>query len=227
MVDWWPNDERFVGAEHLDATFVEAYDSKAQFDPTDDIDLLVRHGLARNATVIDLGAGTGTFAAAAAETGATVIAVDPSPAMAEAIRSKSGFYPNLVVVEAGMLSYQHDGEPVDFVYSRNALHQLPEFWKVIALQRIAQLLTDGGLFLLRDIVYDIPPHEIVPTIDGWLAAAPSDPASGYTRADLRTHIMSEYSTFSWLLESALQRTGFEIVHKSVRRSVYATYLCRR
>lgn len=48
------------------------------------------------------------------------------------------------VVEAGLLSYEHAGTLVDAVHTRNALHQLPDAFKAIALHRIARLLRPGG-----------------------------------------------------------------------------------
>ena len=36
---------------------------------------------------------------------------------------------NIECVQAGFLSYQHTGSPADAVFTRNALHQVPEFWK--------------------------------------------------------------------------------------------------
>jgi len=38
---------------------------------------------------------------------------------------------NVEPVQAGFLTYQHVGE-ADFVYSRFALHHLPDFWKAVA-----------------------------------------------------------------------------------------------
>lgn len=85
MEDWWPDDIRFAGAEHLDAEFVAGYDTKARFDPASDVALLQRYGLDDDSTLIDLGAGTGTLSVAVAATGASVVAIDPSPAMVDAI----------------------------------------------------------------------------------------------------------------------------------------------
>jgi SAM-dependent methyltransferase len=45
------------------------------------------------------------------------------------------------------------GEPPHVVYSRNALHHLPDVWKAVALRRIADMLRPGGAFVLRDTVY--------------------------------------------------------------------------
>ena len=85
--------------------------------------------------VVDIGAGTGQFVIAAAPHVRQVIAVDVSPVMLSALEAnvaRSGHH-NVQCVLGGFLSYQHAVEPTDFVYSRWALHHLPDFWKSIAL----------------------------------------------------------------------------------------------
>lgn len=42
---------------------------------------------------------------------------------------------NVECGQAGFLSYHYQGDPVEFVYSRNALHHLPDYWKELALER--------------------------------------------------------------------------------------------
>src|SRR6185437_8356888 len=128
----------FAGPEHLDPAYVAGYDRKAAFDPADDVAVLRSHGLDNDSTVIDFGAGTGTFALAVAPYCRRVIAVDVSPAMLSALRPKAASTAavNIAPVQAGFLSYAHDGGPVEAVYSRNALHHLPDLWKAIALRRM-------------------------------------------------------------------------------------------
>ena len=60
---------------------MSTYTAKAGFDPTDDIDALVALGLDGESTIVDLGAGTGTFTVAAAAVAGRVVAVDVSPPM--------------------------------------------------------------------------------------------------------------------------------------------------
>ena len=134
---------------------------------------------------------------------------------------------NLRPVQAGFLSYQHHGPPADAVYSRNALHQLPDFWKAVALERTGQLLRPGGVLGLRDLIYDFQPSEAEAVLERWLEGAADDPALGYTRADLATHIRTEHSTFRWLLEPMLAAAGFEVLTADFERSVYGAYTCRR
>jgi methylase of polypeptide subunit release factors len=101
-----------AGPEHVDPVYVAAYDQKAGFDPADDLATLRARGLAASSTLIDFGAGTGTFAVAAASRCKRVIAVDVSPAMVQATRRKASAAgaANVECVEAGFLSYQHTGD---------------------------------------------------------------------------------------------------------------------
>jgi SAM-dependent methyltransferase len=145
----------------------------------------------------DLGAGTGRFSLAAARRFGQVTAVDISPAMLQLLRERAAAagVANLRYVQAGFLSYQHAGPPANAVYSRNALHQLPDFWKAVALDRIAGMLRPGGVLRLRDLIYDFQPSEADAVFERWLDGAADDPARGYTAADLAEHIRSEHSTF--------------------------------
>ena len=97
-MSWIPDEIGYAGLEHLDADYVAGYDAKAQVDPSDDIEILTAHGLGPGTTIVDLGAGTGVFTAAAAATGADVIAVDVSPAMVRHLRSQFADRRNVTVV---------------------------------------------------------------------------------------------------------------------------------
>ena len=219
-----------AGPEHLDPDYVAHYDRKAAFDPGDDVRELCARGLDGRGTVIDLGAGTGTFAVAAAAVCARVVAVDVSAAMVEAARAKAAAHraAGVECVQAGFLSYEHHGEPADAVYTRNALHHLPDFWKALALERAAAVLRPGGTLLLRDLVFSFDPDGAQRCLDAWLAAASDRPADGWTRAELETHLREEFSTFTWLLEPMLERAGFEIVSAEHGAfGVYARYVCAR
>jgi SAM-dependent methyltransferase len=220
----WRLDElRHVGHEHLDPEYVAAYDRKSRTDWSEDVTQLRALGVGATSTIVDLGAGTGAFARAVAPYVARVIAVDVSATMVAAMR-KLG----VEAVRAGFLSYEHEGDPPDAVVTRNALHHLPDFWKVAALERIARLLQPGGVLRLRDIIFSFEPGEASTAIDSWLASAPTDPSSGWTAAEFAEHVREEHSTFTWLLEPMIERVGFEIRGRWLSpNGIYAAYNCIR
>ena len=226
MDHWAPDELALAGQEHVEAAAVARYEQKAAFDHEPEVALLRELGLARESVVVDLGAGTGLFALAAARFAARVVAVDVSPTMVEAIRAKD--VANVEPVNAGFLSYDHLGEPADFVYSRNALHHLPDFWKTIALTRIASILKPGGILRLRDIVYSFDPADAEDSVSAWLGRGAPDPAAGWTPDELRPHVRDEYSTFGWILEEMLERSGFSVESVEYDSSkVFAAYVARR
>jgi SAM-dependent methyltransferase len=224
---WYPDEREHAGPEHLDDEYVAGYDEKSQLGPEDlveALELLRRHGLDAQATLVDFGCGTGMLAAAAAAEASRVVGVDPSPAMLELARPRSEA---VEWVEAGFLTYEHEGDPPGLVHSRHALHHLPDFWKGIALARIHDLLAPDGVLVLRDLVYDFAPAEADGAIEEWLADGAASPAEGWTRAELEEHVRDEHSTFAWLLEPLLEHSGFQLVERSVHRGIYATFVCRR
>jgi SAM-dependent methyltransferase len=217
-----------AGQEHLDAAFIAGYDRKQGYpDPAADLTAFAERGLDASSSVVDLGAGSGQFAIPAARRFGQVTAVDVSPAMLAALRGKAAAagLANIDFVRAGFLSYAHSGPPADGVYSRNALHQIPDFWKALALQRIADMLRPGGVLRLRDLIYDFRPAEASEIFGDWFAGAAADPAAGYTADDYAEHIRTEFSTFRWLLEPMLDVAGFEIEAVSFERRLYGAYTC--
>jgi len=189
-----------------------------------DVALLRELGLGARSTLVDLGAGTGLLAAAVAPIAGRVVAVDPSPAMLDVARGRGRFE----TVEAGFVTYEHQGDRPDFVYTRNALHHLPDFWKATALARMHDLLGDGGTLVVRDIVYAFEPAEADVVLAAWYAAAPVDPADGWTAGELEHHVRTEHSTFTWLLEPMLERAGFELRDSWYSESrTYARYVCSK
>ncbi|MGK5499272.1 class I SAM-dependent methyltransferase [Streptomyces sp. URMC 125] len=227
---WTIDESAHAGPEHLDPAFVAGFDRKQGYpDPAPDVAALRRHGVGEDAAVVDLGAGTGRFALAAAREFARVVAVDVSPAMLEHLRARAAEEgaANLECVRAGFLGYEHCGPPADAVHTRHALHQLPDFWKAVALDRIARLLRPGGVLRLRDLVFDFRPAEAGAVLEEWMAGAAGDPARGYTRQDYAEHLRTEYSTFRWLLEPMLDAAGFEIVETEYEGRLFGTYTCLR
>jgi FkbM family methyltransferase len=227
---WLLDELAHAGPEHLDPGFVAGYDRKQGYpDPTADLEVLRAHGVGAGSTVVDLGAGTGRFALAAAAHVGRVVAVDVSPAMLAVVRERAARagLANVECVRAGFLSYQHAGQPADAAFTRNALHQLPDLWKALALHRIAALLRPGGLLRVHDLILDCQPAEAEAVLDAWLDGASTDPARGYTADDFAEHLRTEFSTFRWLFEPMLAAAGFTIVSADYDRAIYGAYTCLR
>jgi ubiquinone/menaquinone biosynthesis C-methylase UbiE len=219
-----------AGRENLDPTHVARYDRKEDASAEEEAKFVMGLGLTAKSLVVDLGAGTGQFTLAVAPACGKVVAVDVSPVMLEVLRAKvsQAGLTNVVVAQAGFLTYDHTGEPADVVYSRYALHHLPDFWKSVALARLSKLLRPGGVFRLWDVVYSFDPAEAEDRIEAWCATATGAAAEGWCRAELEEHVRDEHSTFSWLLEPMLRRAGFAIEEAVYSEDgIFARYVARR
>ncbi|MGO9341984.1 MAG: class I SAM-dependent methyltransferase [Acidimicrobiales bacterium] len=229
-LSWLLDEVAHAGPEHLQRSYADVFDAKSGTDFDEVVDDLVALGLDETSTVVDLGAGTGAFAIAAARVAGQVVAVDVSPAMVELMRSRvaRGSLRNVSVVQAGLLSYEHEGKPADFVHSRNTFHQVPDFWKAMALRRIHGFLRHDGILHLQDLVFSFPLEATEATIESWMDNASQDPARGWTASEYATHLRDECSTFTWVLEAMFDRTGFDVLDSWFGESgIYAAYDCRR
>ena len=227
----WLLDERAsAGRENLDATHVSRYDAKEEGDALGEVRLLQSLGLDATSGVLDLGAGTGQFTLAVAPSCSRVIAVDVSPVMQELLRGKvaASGHGNIECVSAGFLSYEHLGDPVDFTYSRYALHHLPDFWKAQALVRLGGFMRRGAVFRLWDVVYSFQPADAQERIESWCATGGTSVEKDWTRAELEEHVRDEHSTFTWLLEPIIERAGFQIDDADYSLDgIFARYVARK
>lgn len=228
---WRLNEVAKAGRENLDPDHVALYDEKADAGAAEEVALLVELGLDEASRVVDLGAGTGQFTLAVAARCALAVAVEISPVMLARLRSKvaaSGLS-NVEVVHAGFLSYEHRGHPADFVYSRWALHHLPDFWKASALYRMRKVLHGGGVLRLSDVVYSFDAGEAEERIEQWCATLPvhATREGEWTRGDIEEHVRDEHSTFTWLLEPMIERAGFRIERAGYSPDgIFAEYVAR-
>lgn len=226
---WFIDELGYAGRENLDAGHVARYDGKMDAAAADEVALLQSFGLTRDSLVVELGAGTGQFTVAVAPLCARVIAVDVSPLMLDRLEAKAearGLH-NIDVVRAGFLTYEHAERPADFVYSRFALHHLPDFWKVIALDRMRRTIRSGGIVRLWDVVYHFAASEAEERIEAWCATGGDEVEGQWSRAELEEHVRDEHSTFSWILKPMMERCGFAIAEaEHSDDGMFAQYLLR-
>jgi ubiquinone/menaquinone biosynthesis C-methylase UbiE len=228
--DWALREAATAGRENLEPAHALDYDRKENASADAEVELLKQLGLSRRSEVVDFGAGTGQFTLAAASIAARVVAVDISPVMLTVLTNKvrEARLDNVGVVQSGFLTYQHAGAPADFLYSRFALHHLPDFWKAIALERLRQITRPGGVLRLWDVVYNFSPQDAERRLDAWCATLPREgQGGGWTRADIEEHIRDEHSTFTWLLEPMMERSGFQIDRAEYSSDgIFAQYIAR-
>ena len=226
---WLLDELGSAGRENLDAAHVARYDGKEDAGAAAEVALLEELGLTADSTVVELGPGTGQFTVAVAPRCRRVVAADVSAPMLERLRGKLADrgIANVEVVQAGFLGYEHSGPAADFAYSRYALHHLPDFWKAMALARLREILREGGVLRLWDVVFDFEPAAAAARIEAWCASGGESGEGEWSRAELEEHVRDEHSTFTWLLEPMVERSGFEI--EAAERSadgIFSKYVLR-
>jgi putative AdoMet-dependent methyltransferase len=228
---WQYNERKHCGVDYADEAIAQSYDtchgSFRNYEQEAQA-IIAKLGVDADATILDMGCGTGAFALHAARHYRKVYAVDVSEAMLKCANEKAARagLRNVEFRPGGFLTYEHDGVPVDAASSVVALHHLPDFWKLVGLQRLASLLRPGGRFFLSDVVFSFEPAQYVSCIQRFVEGLGSRMGPG-GRARTETHIRDEHSTYAWIMEGLLERAGFEIETVDYQQGFLATYLCTR
>ena len=223
----WQWDERAaVGANFHDPEVAAKYDEyHARFRDirADNERALEALAVGPGDVVLDMGTGTGWLAIQAARRGAEAYGVDIAPTMlAVARRNAAEAGAAVRFAEGGFLTYEHDGPPVTAAAAQLSLHHLPDFWKQVALLRLADMMADGGRLFLFDTVFSFPMEAYAAAVDAWVSSAAESQRASYAR-----HVREEYSTMDWIMEGLLRRAGFTVVETACDDGFMARYLCRK
>jgi cyclopropane fatty-acyl-phospholipid synthase-like methyltransferase len=224
---WYYDELRQVGTDFENARLVEHFDRFQGNSDEHSRSQVQRLGLREGSVFIDIGCGPGSYVIAAARMGARVHAVDVSEGMLAQVQARAAAegLSGVTTHHAGFLTYEHEGEGADAILSITALHHLPDFWKMVALLRVRDMLEPDGLFLLRDALYTFDAADYESGVERWIDNGRPE-GEGFTRTDYETHVRDEHSTFGWIVEGMLERAGFEIREKTERsQGVGAEYLC--
>lgn len=79
--------------------------------------------------------------------------------------------------------------------SFNALHHLPDFWKQVAIGRMASWLKPGAYLVLRDIIFSFDPASYREAIEHWI--------NQLVARDFEAHVREEYSTYAWIIDGMI------------------------
>ena len=185
-------------------------------------------GLGKDHTVIDMGCGTGEFTLKLAEHCKHVYAIDVSETMIDYAKNKisKNNISNVTFINDGFLTYDHKDEPVDCIVSQYALHHLPDFWKQIALKNLNTCLAKDGILYLKDIVFSIKMGKHEKTID-YAVENFKQTAGEKMSEEFITHVKEEFSTYDWIMEEMLYRTGFEILNADYGENFITLYTCKK
>lgn len=174
--------------------------------------------------LVDFGSGSGVFAIEAAKVCKKVYAVDISQNMLSLARNKAicSNVENIEFVHSGFLNFALTPQSVDYITSTFSFHHLPDFWKKVALEKMNSLLKDDGILFIKDVIIeDSTPFE---NINRFIAE--QEKLGGvFLKEDAEQHFREEYSTFDWVIDSLLERSGFSIQSKSIEKGLIASYLC--
>lgn len=148
----WPRSKDWGG--HVDD--VEQLASSPGFQALRDAIL----GLARLSAgdrILDIGAGTGLLALAAAPHVAHVIAVDESPAMCRYLEGKLGgsHIANVQILQKTATNLPLTDGEVDVVLSNYCFHHLCDADKLRALAEVMRVLRPGGRLVFADMMFRI------------------------------------------------------------------------
>lgn len=228
----WYYEEKQSGVDYLNPEIAQKYDNEHQkFRNYDNEAEIVVNNLkiTPNDIVLDFGCGTGGIALNLAKYSGKVICVDISREMLDILEEKAKKQ-NIFNIEthcAGFLSYDHEGpDQVDKIVSMVSLHHLPDFWKSVALLKMADILKPGGKVYLFDLIFTFNPVEHQNNIEMMIKGM-QDFAGDSMAYETEIHIRDEFSTYDWIMEGLLEKTGFHIDLKEVKADNFVLYICSK
>lgn len=231
MIEYfWQYDEiKQVGVDYTNLGQVEVYDermAKLRDIKQETGNIIKLLGIGPEDTVVEFGTGTGELALEVAQHCKRVIAIDVSDNMLEYAKQKSRERKirNIDFKQGGFLTYKHSGMPVNIVITQLALHHLPDFWKLVALKRIFNMLKEGGTLYIRDTVYSFDIDDYKQFFNQWISGTLIS-AGKELAEDIETAVREEFSTCDWIMEGLLKHAGFMIQKVEYNQGFLAQYVC--
>ena len=228
--EWYYN-EKQSGVDYLNPEIAREYDDQHQFrNFEEETQVIIRRlNVKPGDTALEFGCGTGGITLNLAKYCQKVIGVDVSKEMLGILneKAKKQNIENIETHHAGFLTYNHEASfEVDKIISVLALHHLPDFWKSVALLKIAEILKPRGKLYLFDVVFTFPVQDHQRAIEGMIKNI-RDLAGAPLASETNTHIRDEFSTYDWIMEGLLVKSGFSIDSVEVEGENLISYICSK
>ena len=227
---WFYDEFKTLGVDYANIDVVRNFENRHQRfrNFTEEFErVFKRTGLSPDNVVLDLGCGSGAFVIPAAKHCRQVYGADVSQSMLALLQEKldAQNIKNVSLYNAGFLTFweiKDRPKRFDFIFSSIALHHLPDFWKAVAIQRVADALNPEGIFYLYDVVFTFP-------IAQWREGTQRlldemEYAAGH---EATKHVSSEFSSFSWYLEEVFERVGLKVEQVFDDTGFLRSYVCRK
>lgn len=228
---WLFDESKQIGVDYTDNAIATEYDK--QHESFRDFrkeaeSIFAALNLSADSIVLDIGCGTGGLSIHFAQMCQHVYSVDVSGEMIAVLKQKMqrDGIKNIIPVQSGFLTYDHQGDPPDAIIASVTLHHLPDFWKQIALCRLFDFLKPGGKLFLADVVFNFAPQAYKEQITSWLKRM--EEIAGKSMADETvTHVRDEFSTWDWIIKGMLERAGFTIEKSFEIMTHTHAYVCSK
>lgn len=227
--DWKYDEFRQIGKDYSEQQEVDIYEqthSEFRDLKKESRELLASLSTSNKEVLMDIGCGTGVFALEASKKYNRVFAVDVSETMLNYAAHKACQLDisNITFMHAGFLNLNIKALSVNTITSTYALHHLPDYWKSVALKNVHSMLKADGTFYLKDVV--IPDYNPEKSIESFILEQEKR-GGDFLKNDAIVHFKEEYSTYEWILENLLERSGFTIHSKHCTHGVIAEYYCKK
>lgn len=146
--------------------------------------------------------------------------------MLDYARQKYNAIHNIEYIHSGFLGLNVHSLNVDAVYTKMALHHLPDFWKQVALNNISSITKPGGRLFYEDVIFSGDIEVIEHNIDRWINQFKQQTGEEFAK-EVEMHVKEEFSTFDWVIENMIQKAGYNINTKLNQNEMIIRYICTK
>ncbi|HOJ29768.1 MAG TPA: class I SAM-dependent methyltransferase [Spirochaetota bacterium] len=229
MKSWFYDESKHSGVNYASIELIQQYDenhSKFRNFAKEADEIISDLKLTTQSIVADIGCGTCAITQYIAKKVKKIYAIDISSPMLDYARQKYHTIHNIEYIHSGFLGLHTHTFIVDAVYTKMALHHLPDFWKQMALKNISSITKPGGRLLYEDVIFSGDIETIEQNIDQWINQFKQQTGDEFAR-EVEMHVKEEFSTFDWAIEHMLHNAGYKIDARLNKNEMIIKYICTK